>query len=82
MKHHMPDYRRSLITLATLVWGQSHINSVMFLAYDAVYVTDDDEFATVLEAYIIVTSVHVTQLQTKKEALDHLGLAKKWCISP
>ena len=56
------------------------INSVTYGAVDAM---DNDNFTTVLKSFVIISSLQVAQVNTKKvPALEHLGLAKKWGISP
>ena len=48
---------------------------------DAADVMDNDNFVTVLEGFIILSSLSVAQANTKKlPPLDYLVLAKKWDI--
>ena len=43
---------------------------------------DDNNFAIVLESYVIISSLQVAQVNKKKASvLDHFDLATKWVIS-
>ena len=54
------------------------LKSVTLCAYYAADVMGNDSFATVLESYVTISSLHVAQVNTKKvPALEHLILAKK-----
>ena len=62
---------------------QLFINSVTLYAYNATDVMDDDNCDTFLESFVIISSLQVAQVDTKKVLrLDNLVLAKKWGISP
>ena len=64
-------------------WGQLLINSVPSYVYDAVDGMDNYNFATVLERFIIISSLQTSKLNFEKwQMLRHLVLAKKWAISP
>ena len=61
--------------------GKLFIKSFTSCAYDAADVMDNDNFATVLESFMI-SSLQIAQVNTKKvPGLAHLILMKKWDIS-
>lgn len=91
----MLDYRGHLLSRATPARGQLVINSVESLAYDAVDVTDDDNFATILDANVNVSIAQVESMRlpeaernigrvssSQKASIDYMDLAERWCISP
>ena len=79
----MFNYRGWFFIPPTPVRWQLFINSVTSYVYDATDVMDDDNFATVLESFVNILSLQVTQVNSKEAlALDHLGFTKKWDISP
>ena len=58
-------------------------NYLSSYAYDAAYVMDDNNCATVLVRFVNALLLQVAQVNTKKvSGLDNLVLAKKWGISP
>ena len=53
----------------------------MTCASDTADNMDNDNFATVMKHYVVISSVEVAQVHSMKvPALDHLVLAKKWWI--
>ena len=82
-EHSMFNYRACFIRPNTPARRQYFINSVTSHADDAVNVIDHDSYTTVLESFIITSSLQVLQVNTKMvSGLDHLVLAKKCDISP
>ena len=53
----MFNYRGWFVNPNTLARGQLFINSVTLYAYDAADVMDDDNYATVLESFVITPSL-------------------------
>ena len=77
------DYRGQLVSPKTPARGQLFINSVTLYAYDAADDINNDNYATLLESFVITPSLWVAQVNTKKvSGLNHLVLVKKWGISP
>ena len=63
----------------TSVKGQLFFSYISSYAFDIVDEMDDDNFATVLESYVTISSLQVAQFDTEKvQVLDHLVIAKKW----
>ena len=59
------------------------MNSISTNGFKDVDVMDNDNYATVLERFVISSSLQVAQVSTKKiPGLDHVVLVKKWVISP
>ena len=72
----MLSYRRWFVIPTTPAKGQSFINSVTLLAYDPADVMDNENFATLLEGFVIILSPQVAQTNTKKvPVLNHLVFA-------
>ena len=68
----------------SLQQGNNYVlNSATLYAHAATDAVDDDNYATVLEGFVIVSPLQIAQMDIEKvPVLDHLGLAKKWGISP
>ena len=78
----MFDYRGLFIIHDTPARGQLFINSVTLYAYDATDVTNNDKYATVLESFVITSSLQIVQVNMEKiSGLDPLVLAIKWGIT-
>ena len=79
----MLDHRGLLVIPTIAARGQLVINCFTSYAFNAADVMDNDNFATVLETYVTISFLQITQVNTEKvPSFDHLVLARKWCISP
>ena len=72
----MSNYSGLFVSPNTLARGQFFINSVTLNSFDAEVVMDDDDYATMLENFVIKSSLQVAHINTKMlSGLGHLALS-------
>ena len=75
---------RGWFVIPTTPWRRQFcINSVKLYAYDAADIMDDENFATLLEHFVLISWLQVAQENTEKvPVLDHFVLAKRRVFNP
>ena len=56
-EQNMFDERGWFLICNTPAWKQLFLNSVTLYSYDAAYVMDNDNYATVMEGFVIISSL-------------------------
>ena len=83
LEESMFDYRGWFVNSYTPPRVKLFISYVTSYAYDAANIMDNNNYDTVLEHFVITSSLWVAQVNTVKVTwLDNLVIAKKWGILP